>query len=435
MRNLTIALGLFALLSSRAVAADVTTELPVIPDKQFNLHDFGAVGDGKTLNTDAFTKAVAAVEAAGGGRLDVPAGTYLTLPFNLTGKMDLHLEEGSVIQFPEDITAYGLPASRSDANDEQMATLNKKMPALIGLHDATDIAITGSGIIDGGGKGWWPLSAPAPDGTRHTSYGNSRPKLIILTNCRRIHITGVTIRSSPMYELVPTLCHDVLIDKVRITAFEHGPNTDAIDPMACDKVVIRDCYLDVGDDNVAIKAIQGPCTNILVENCTCMHGHGISIGSETYQGIHNVTVRNCTFDGTANGIRIKSARDRGNDLYGFDFSNITMKNVTVGITLNMYYMDRTGARGRQVKPVTKSTPTLHDVKITNVTATNCGTDGEITGLPESVVKDVTFENVHLSGNKGFSVHDAEQIIFKDVSFDAKTGEKYTEEFAKVDWQK
>jgi polygalacturonase len=433
MRNPTLALCFLALISGcSSNSTQTSTQQPSIPNRQFNLRDFGATGDGKTLDTQAFAKAVAAIDAAGGGTLDVPAGTYLTLPFNLTSKMDLHLEAGSLIQFPPDISAYGYPANRADATPEQVKSLLKNIPAFIFVRDASDISISGSGIIDGGGSAWWALSPPDDNGVRHTSYGDSRPKLVILNNCNRVHITGVTMRNSPMYELVPILCHDVLIDNVRITAYEHGPNTDAIDPMACDNVVIRNCYLDVGDDNVAIKAIQGPCTNILVENCTCLHGHGISIGSETYQGIHNVTVRNCTFDGTANGIRIKSARDRGNQLYGFDFSNITMKNVTNAIYINMYYA---GPKERRTMPVTTSTPFLHDVKISNVTATNATNAGEITGLPESLARNITFTGVHISANKGFKVNDAAQIVFRDVTFTAKTGESYIQNNAEVDWQK
>jgi polygalacturonase len=254
---------------------------------------------------------------------------------------------------------------------------------------------------------------------------------VVLTNCRRVLIQGVTVRNSPMYELVPTLCHDVMIDGVHVTASAHGPNTDAIDPMACDNVVIRNCDLDVGDDDIAIKAIQGPCTNIVVENCRCLHGHGISIGSETYKGIHDVTVRDCSFDGTSNGIRIKSARDRGNDLYGFSFSNITMKNVGTAITLNMYYMDRSGGRVRAAQPVTASTPRLHDVRIENVTVSSAENAGDIIGLPESDIRDVTLSNVSITADKGMTVRDAQGVIFKNVVIDAADGEAITTEFADV----
>jgi polygalacturonase len=434
MRNLTVAMGILALLSGCAMVGSRQSTLPAVPDRQFNLRDFGAAGDGKAYDTPAFTLAVAAISAAGGGHLNVPPGTYLTLPFALTSHMDLHLEAGSIIQFPADLAAYGLPADAADATDAQMDYLKEKMPALIGARNASDISVSGSGIIDGGGSAWWPLVRGA-DGGAHTSYGDSRPKLLVLSGCRSVWVHGVTLRNSPMYHLVPTLCHDVLIESVQITAPPKAPNTDAIDPMACDGVVIRDCVLDVGDDNVAVKAIQGPCTNILVENCHCLHGHGISIGSETYQGIHDVSVRECSFDGTTNGIRIKSARDRGNELYGFDFSNITMKNVTIAISINLYYMDRTGSRTRHVMAVTQSTPFLRDVTVSNVTVTDAQTAGEITGLPESPVRNVTFNGVHISATKGFTVRDATQIVFRDVQITAATGEAFTSQYAQVDWAK
>ena len=201
----------------------------------------------------------------------------------------------------------------------------------------------------------------------------------------------------------------MVIEGLHVEAPPTSHNTDAIDINSCDTVIVRDCDLDEGDDNVSIKATEGPCANVLVENCRCLHGHGISIGSETYKGIHDVTVRDCTFDGTQNGIRIKSARDRGNDLYGFSFSNIKMTNVGNALTLNMYYMDKTAARNRVTAPVTEHTPKLHDVTIENVTATGVLTAGDITGLPEMDVKDVTLTNVNISANKGMTIRDAQQI--------------------------
>ena len=406
---------------------------PVIAAHQFNLMDYGAVPDGKTLNTKAFADAVSAVTAAGGGTLTVPSGAFLTLPFKLTSHMELHLAAGAVIQFPPSLAAYGLPTNPAMAAPGQMADFRKNTPALITGNDLTDISITGQGAIDGGGAPWWVL-ARSPTGM-HTSYGNDRPKLLVLTNCQRILISGVTLRNSPMYHLVPTMCQDILVDGVHIIAPGRAPNTDAIDPMASQNMVIRDCDLDVGDDDVAVKAIQGPCCNILIENCRCKHGHGISIGSETYKGIHDVAVRDCTFDGTTNGIRIKSARDRGNDLYGFAFSNISMKNVDTPITINLYYMDKPGAHNRTPKPVTASTPTLHGVRIENVNVTGANHAGDITGLPESSVKDVTFSNVTIAANHGMTVTDATGITFKNVDIEATSGQPLISNHADVNWDR
>jgi polygalacturonase len=429
---ITLAVALSAAAQTKP-SAEISPAQPVIPDRAFNLTDYGGNGDGKTFNTDAFTKAIAAISGQGGGRLIVPKGVFLTMPFVLTSRLDLHLEAGAVIQFPNKLEAYGLPSDPSEATAEQMSDLKTKYPSLISGKDLTDLAITGEGAIDGGGAPWWPLSGKG--GRQHTPYGNDRPVLLTIINGRRIHFAGVTFRNSPRYNLAPTLCRDILIENVTITAPSRGPNTDAIDPMACDTVLIRNCVLDVGDDNVAIKAIEGPCSNILVENCRCLHGHGISIGSETYKGIHDVTVRDCTFNGTTNGIRIKSARDRGNDLRNFEFSNITMNNVGVAISINMYYMDRTGSRERTPMEVTPSTPVLRNVLVSHVTATGGQTAGDITGLPESAIEDVVLSDVNISAVHGMVVKDAQKITFKNVSINASEGEPFTSEFAEVNWDK
>jgi polygalacturonase len=439
MYRATITILAAALSAAVAFGADkpvqVRPALPVIPDNRLSLTEFGAVGDGKTMNTEAFAKAMAAVTARGGGRLDVPEGTFLTMPFALTSHLDLHLEAGAVIQFPSDLKSYGLPADPSKATPNQMSDLKTRYPSLISGSDLTDVAITGEGAIDGGGAPWWPLSVKGPGGKPHTPYGNDRPVLLRLTNGKRLHIQGVTIRNSPRYNLAPTLCHDVLIEDVHILAPGKAPNTDAVDPMACDTVLIRNCVLDVGDDNVAIKAIEGPSFNIVVENCRCLHGHGISIGSETYKGIHDVTVRNCSFNGTTNGIRIKSARDRGNQIGNFDFSNITMTDVGTALSINMYYMDKTGQQDRETMDVTASTPVLRHVVVTNVTAVDCTNAGDIIGLPERTIQDVTLNNVKISAVHGMTVQDAEQVNFNNVSIMAREGEGVTSEYAQVNWGK
>jgi polygalacturonase len=423
--SLLLALTVFFCLPTASPAADIQPALPSTPDRQFNLTDYGAIPDGKTLNTDAFAKAFAAITAAGGGHLNVPKGTYFTLPITMTSHVDLHLNDGAVIQFPTDITAYGLPADPTQATPQQRTELRTTRRALINGDGLTDVSITGSGVIDGGGTAWWSTNR----GAARTPYGNDRPKLIILSNSQRLLFQGITLQNSPMWNLVPTLCHDVTIERLHVNAPSMSPNTDAIDPQSCDTVLIRDCDLDIGDDNVAVKALDGVCCNILVENLRCLHGHGISIGSETYHGIHDVTVRNCTFIGTANGIRIKSARDRGNQIYGFHFSNITMKDVTTALTINMYYMDKAGSATRVTKPLTATTPYLRDVWIENVTATGAKTNEEIIGLPESPVKNINLTNVSISGAKGMIVRDAAGVVFKNVTITPASGEPVVSEFA------
>jgi polygalacturonase len=415
-----------------ARADDVNPVLPDIPAHSFRLTDFGAAGDGKTLNTDAITKAIAAVSAAGGGQLIVPKGVYLTLPFTLVSHMDLHLDDGATLKFPDNFAAYGQPDSPSTRPD-QAGAVSKKYPGLIQGDGLSDVAITGSGTIDGSGAIWWHRG---PSGQRLGMAFASRPKLILITHGNRIHVQGVTLTNSPMYHLFLVSCQDVVVEGVYISAPPFSPNTDAIDPTASQRVLIRNCDLDVGDDNVAIKAIGGSASDILVEDCACKHGHGISIGSETYGGVQHVTVRRCTFDGTDNGIRIKSARDRGNVLSDFKFSDITMKGINkIAIDINLYYHDKEGSRNRTEQPVSKTTPTLSGVHIDHVQVTGAKTAGDIVGLPESQASDISLDDVQIACTNGFTVQDARGVVFKNVVITPEHGEAMTQNFADVNWAK
>jgi polygalacturonase len=414
-----------------AAAGDISPALPVIPSRSFNLTDFGGVGDGKTLNTEAINKAMAAITAAGGGQLVIPKGVFLTLPFKLVSQMDLHLDAGATLKFPESFAAYDLP-DPGHASPEQLTAVASKYPALIGGEGISDVAITGGGTIDGSGAIWWNRG---PNGERLGMPPYPRPKMILITHGNRIHLQGVTLINSPMYHVMPVQCQDVLIEEVHILAPAFSPNTDAIDPNASDRVLIRKCELDEGDDNVAIKAIGGPAQNVLVEDCQCKHGHGISIGSETYGGIQHVTVRRCTFDGTVNGIRIKSARDRGNILGDFSFSHITMKDVGTAIDINLYYHDKEGSRNPTTRPVTRTTPTLSGVHIDHVTVTDAKIAGDIVGLPESVVSDVSLSDVQIGCTTGFTVRDARGVVFKNVVISPQHGEALACDHADVAWSK
>ena len=406
--------------------------LPQIPDHTVKLTEFGGNGDGKTMNTEAFNKALAAIDKAGGGTLVVPKGVYVTLPITLVSHLNLHLDEGATIQFPTDLAAYTdmLPLALRPV---ALANMDGGNASLFYADHLTDIALTGTGTIDGGGAAWWKkrgkstaTSAPATqddDATNHVSTQpakplaytgpiRGRPKMFILNDCRRVHIDGLTLDNSPMWFFVPVHCTDVTIENVKVNSPQHSPNTDALDPTASTNVLIRNCDLDEGDDNVAVKAIGGPCSNIWIEGLHCKHGHGISIGSETYGGVHDVTVRDCTFDGGDNGIRIKSARDRGNDLTNFSYSNITMDNVTNPIVIDMYY---SGGKVRTTKDVTPTTPHLSHVRISDVKITNSKNAGRILGLPEAPVTDVVLSNVSIEAKSPMTVNDVKGGVFDHVT--------------------
>ena len=204
-----------------------------------------------------------------------------------------------------------------------------------------------------------------------------------------------------------------------------SPNTDAIDPFSSSNVRIEHVYADVGDDDVAIKSGQAnspgpdaPSKDISISDCTFMHGHGLSIGSEISGGVENVHASRVHFKGTANGVRIKSNRDRGGDIGNFDFRDLTMEDVGTPILITEYYPKIPDRDSTQ--PATRLTPRFHDISVTNLTATGANTAGFVVGLPESPITSVTFSNVHIEAEKGMTISNA-TVTRQDFDIKAASG--------------
>jgi polygalacturonase len=429
-------LGSMAIPSSAAAvpAEEVTAALPVIPDAEFNLADYGAVGDGKAFNTDAFKNAVAAIAKAGGGHLIVPAGVYRTLPFTLTSHMDLHLEAGATIKAPDTFEAYGLPDPNIPASNPQASGARPPVAPLISCPpNTTDLAITGSGVIDGSGAMFWLWSDKA---ARRYPPGRTivpRPVLVSLTGVQRLHVDGVTLTNSPMFHLVPR-GQDITIENLRIVAPSDAPNSDAMDPGG-QRIVIRNCEIDTGDDNVAL---QSGSHDVLIEDLTCLHGHGISIGSPTRNGVSHVIVRRCTFNGTDNGLRIKSYRGNGGEVHDIRYSDIVMKNVRRPFDINMLYNGNAGlptdVGPRQAEAgKTQNIPNFHDIHVTNLTVTRSPLAGRIIGLPEQPAADITFTNCKFQSTLGFMMQDAKDVIFDNVTIKNDIGEALVIDNASMKW--
>jgi polygalacturonase len=425
-------------------ASQIVAALPVIPDARFNLTDFGGVGDCEAFNTDAFKKAVAAIAQAGGGHLIVPAGTYKTLPFTLTSHMDLYLAAGATIKAPDTFAEYGIP----DPNLPLAAATQESgargaggfgggrggvRPLISCPPNSTDISITGSGTIDGSGAMFWIWSDKAarryPPGRRVIA----RPVLVSLSGVQRLLVDGVTLTNSPMFHLVPR-GQDITIQNVRIFAPSDAPNTDAMDPGG-QRIVIRNCEIDTGDDDVAI---QSGSRDVLVEYLTCLHGHGISIGSSTRNGLSHVVVTHCIFDGSDNGLRIKSYRGAGGEVHDISYANIVMKNVRRPFDINMLYNGNantpTDVGPRQPEPgQTRAIPNFHDIHFSNITITRSPLAGRILGVPEQMPNNITFTNVTIQADRGFLVQDAKDINFDQVKIDAAIGEPLVLDNAAVLW--
>jgi polygalacturonase/lysophospholipase L1-like esterase len=372
--------------------------------KTFNVRDSGATGDSHTLDTAAIQKAIDACGHASGGVVQFPRGTYLSQPLFLRNGVTLQLDDGATLQATDNFADFANPA-KSNA-----------VVAFINGDTLTDIGFTGSGVIDGAGAKWWaPVKAAKKSGAPET---RKRPRLVLLNKCVGVRISGVTLQNSPSFHLVPTDCEDVILEKIKILAPADSPNTDAIDPTDTRHLIIRNCTLDVGDDNIAIKSghadsahPDAACEDILVEACTFLHGHGMSIGSETVGGVKDLTVRNCTFTNTTSGIRIKSDRTRGGVVDGCTYSNLTMTNVKIPINLTCYYPKI--PTNDVAQPLAEKTPRFRNFKISHVTASSPQSVGVIVGLPESAITNVTFDHVTLTAPEGLTVRNAQAIRFTD----------------------
>jgi len=398
---------------------------PKIPARVFSITAFGALGDGKTMNTEAFRAAIQACAKAGGGRVVVPAGTFVTGPIELASHMALVLEKGAVIQAADRFSDFGLPDPLPLVQSE-IDPLKKKIRPLISGSKLEDVAILGEGTIDGAGAVWWAKSDKAAERTA-TPSGKPlyvpRPHLVVLRDCARVHVQGVTLRNSPMFHFVPGRCHDVLVEDVTIHSPADSPNTDGIDPANCRDVVIRRCTIDTGDDNIALKAGSGggfSTENVLVSDCKFLHGHGVSIGSETQTGVRHFLVERCAFENTVTALRIKSDRTRGGVVEDVTYRDITMKNVGTAISIFLFYDDKKTALAPDVKPVTADTPIIRNIHYLNISCEGTTRKaGEIIGLPECPVSDVTLEHVRITGAVGgFTQQDVKNLRFIDV--DAQT---------------
>ncbi len=404
----TIACAILAGLCHPAPALSAP-QLPATPPGNFNIMSYGAEGDGIITNTAAIQAAIDAAGAAGGGTVEIPRGSFLCGPIHITSGLNLHLDDGAtLVMLPIDKYPGGTMDPMS----------------FISGSDLHDIAISGSGMINGQGIPWWPYAR---------KRGARRPIMIHLLACHRVLIENVTLTNSPMFHIaISGRSSDVTVRGVTIRA---NPSTDPINPGhntdACDvsakNVLIENCNVSVGDDNFTCG---GHTSDVLITNCTYGYGHGVSIGSGTYGGVSNITVINCTFNNTEQGIRIKSDRDRGGHVHDLKYLNLRMTNVLCPILIyssymttnreyrNLFNLTPAVAASYPSSPVEDRTPIYSDILFSNITATvqAGGTAGLIWGLPEKPINNVTLRNVSITADKPFRIYDAQNVRLVGTKF-------------------
>jgi len=411
--------GMVVSMAAVAFAAALPASAKVCDARQY-----GAKPDGVTKNTQAIQRAIDACSAAGGGTVKLEGGKFLSGPVVLRSQVTLEIAEGSTLfgspdhaDYPK-ITEFRAPGTQS----------------LVSAKNAEDIAITGKGTIDGNGQSWWDEARKTPNAGFVGPDTNFRPRLVVFDHCKRVKMEGVTVKDSPSWQIVPYYSDHVEIRNVKILAPQHSPNTDAIDPFSSSNMVIDHVVADVGDDNIAIKAgkkIDGrefACENITITDCVFKHGHGLSIGSETAGGVRGVTVKNCRFENTENGIRIKSRRDRGGRVEDISYTDLVMTNVHPAMSFACYYQDSSQLKllnDDKAQPVTETTPAFKNIRVKNLTAHSSRAAGVIVGLPESFVTNFVLEDVRITAQTGLTIANAAGVELKNVTILVQKGDPYT----------
>jgi len=429
---------------------------PVFPDRTFNIREYGAVEGGKVKNTRAINRAIVAANEAGGGRVVIPKGTWLTGAIHLKSNVDLHLSEGTLVLFSSELRDY-LPAVFS--RHEGMECY--KPSGLIYALECDNIAITGKGRLHGQGKPWWGNretrkmnlgSKTVTDGTKRLndlctqgvpvekrrldgSEGDFiRPSFINPVKCTNVFIEDITVLYGPMWTVNPVYCENVIIRKVKVKTegdYGHTPNGDGINPDSCRNVLIEYCDMDTGDDCFTIKSgraedglrVGRACENIVIRHCQGRQGHGgVVIGSETSGGIRNIFIHDCTFNGTDRGLRFKTARGRGAMIENIWVSNVQMGEILKeAIIVNtLRYTNRYPAH-----PLTDRTPTYRNLNFRNITCEYAKKAAiRIIGLPERPMQGLQFDNIAIKASAGIQVQDAGHIQFHNMQVKTDQGPVY-----------
>ncbi len=387
-----------------------------------NPHDFGAKGDGVSKDTEAIQAAIDACAGRGGGTVRLVAGTYLSGPIVLKNSIRLQLDKGATLLGSADHADY-------PAKTEFRAP---GLQSLVSATDASNVSITGAGTIDGAGESWWQM-ARAIKNSGILGSDHPRPRLVVFDHCKHVLVEGVTLQNSPMWQLVPYYSDRVTIRNIKVLAPANSPNTDAIDPFSSSNVRIEHVFADVGDDNIAIKSgaigspgPDEPSRNITISDCTFLHGHGLSVGSEIAGGARNIRAARIHFEGTDNGIRVKANRDRGNDVGPLTFSDIEMKDVKNALIVSEYYPKVLPPDGESAQPITRLTPHFHDITLENVAATGSTSAGAIMGLPEAPISGVVLRNVKIGAQHGLTIGYAD-VSGQKVTIAASEGPAITKQ--------
>ena len=469
MKRIAILMAAFAVSMSMASAQIAATSAksyakPAHRTKRFLVTDFGAVGDGKTVNTEAIQAAIDKCAAnKKGGIVVVPQGTFLSGAIFLKQGANLLVEKDGVLKGTTNPDDYPQIQSRWEGTEEMYTA------SFVNAEGVTGLTISGEGTIDGSGEEWVqknpyrrppaaapgvaPAAAAAPIVTPPpapaaapaappmaaaarpaapgpgTAPRRGRPRLIGIQNSKDVLISGLNLHNQAVWCLFVLYSQNVEIDGVKITAEHNIPSSDGIDIDSSKHVHITNAFIDDDDDCISIKSgkdadglrVNRPADDILIENSHFAYGQGgVAMGSETSGGIRNVTVLNCVMDSDNWApIRFKSQPSRGGVVENITYKNIVLHGTREAFEMNMEWR-MVGPRLPDSNPL----PVVRNVKIINVSG-DVQNVGVIHGLAGSPIQGVTFENCKITANRGFRLDHARNVDMKGLTIDVKQGDPIT----------
>lgn len=407
---------------------------PTFKNQDYLITDFGGMtADTLVANRKAFNKAIDECTKNGGGRVIVPKGNFrVNGPVHLKSNVELHLKEGAVVTFGSDPSDY-LPVVKTSWE----GTIIYNYSPFIYACQASNVAITGKGIIDGQGhlmwEGWKAIQSEDQLKSREMNWSDIsiedrvfgdghflRPHLIQLFDCKNVLVQDVKIEDSPFWCLHLLKCENVTVSGISFDA--QNKNNDGIDLEYSQNVLIENVEFDNGDDNIAIKAgrdfegrkLGWTTRNIVIRNCRLKGLHGIVVGSEMSAGVENVFVDSCFASGyLKRGIYLKTNPDRGGFIRNLHFNHMVFEEVEDCFFITSFYHSEGKGFASRVS----------DVHITNISCKRAnGSAIVIQGYPELKVSDIYIADFHVkSAANAISMQDVENIIFNDTSIGQEIG--------------
>lgn len=408
---------------------------PAFPSRTFSVADHGAVADGKTKNTQAIAAAIEAASKAGGGRVLIPAGRWLTGPIHLRSNIDLHLAEGATLVFSDDMRDY-LPVVFVRSGGIEMYNYSP----LIYARGCENVGVTGPGTLDGNSKAWWSWAkretrdgfkagekgVPVEQRIFGTPEAAIRPSFLALIDCKNVLLEGFTIGSGPNWTIHPIYCENIIIRRVNVLT--DGPNNDGIDPDSCRNMLIEHCVFDTGDDCVVLKSgynedgrrVGRPTENVVMRHSSSKRGHGgLVIGSEMSGSVRNVYMHDCDFEGTDRLLRIKSRPGRGGVVENVWVERVTGRNLQHEVVI--LNMDYTSDKNAIVDP---AAPIFRNIHVSKVAASGAPVAVRITGMENSLIENVTFTDCAIVSTKGVLATNAKNIRFDRVALAIEKGKPF-----------